>query len=144
MEKMNSRTIVRSLKKPESYAPLLAIRNAREYDAAVEKLNALVDEIGDNPKDPRYRLIDTLSILVEAYDKEHYSIPDTSGVEMLRFLMEQHGLTQGDLPEVGTQGGFMCRRGCFFANAPESESEVGHEAQGVLKTNWRCRGRGRA
>jgi HTH-type transcriptional regulator/antitoxin HigA len=104
MEKMNSRTIVRSLKKPGSYAPLLAIRNAREYDTAVEKLNALVDEIGDNPKDPRYRLIDTLSILVEAYDKEHYPIPDTSGVEMLKFLKEQHGLTQGGLPEIGTQG----------------------------------------
>jgi len=104
MEKMNSRTIVRGLKKPEFYAPLLAIRNAREYAATVEKLNALVDEIGDYPKDPRYRLIDTLSILVEAYEKEHYPIPDTSGVEMLTFLMEQHGLSQGDLPEIGSQG----------------------------------------
>ena len=85
---MNSRTIVRSLKKPEFYAPLLAICNAREYEATVEKLNALVDEIGDTPKDPRYRLIDTLSILVEAYDKEQYPIPDTSGIEMLKFLME--------------------------------------------------------
>jgi HTH-type transcriptional regulator / antitoxin HigA len=104
MEKMNSRTIVRNLKKPEFYAPLLAIRNTREYEATVEKLNALVDEIGDYPKDPRYRLIDTLSILVEAYEKEQYPIPDTSGIEMLRFLMEQHGLSQGDLPEIGSQG----------------------------------------
>ncbi len=23
---------------------------------------------------------------------------------MIRFLMEQHGLTQSDLPEIGTQG----------------------------------------
>ena len=95
---------MRTLRKPESYAPMLAIRNAREYDAAVEKLNALLDEIGDNPKDPRYRLIDTLSILVEAYDDEHYPIPDVSGLEMLKFLMEQHGLSQGDLPEIGSQG----------------------------------------
>ena len=101
---MNSRTIVRSLKKPEFNAPMLAIRNGREYEATVEKLNALVDEIGDYPKDPRYRLIDTLSILVEAYDKEHYPIPDTSGIELLKFLMEQHGLSQGDLPEIGSQG----------------------------------------
>jgi HTH-type transcriptional regulator/antitoxin HigA len=101
---MNSRTIIRSLKNPESYEPLLAIRNQREYDAAVEKVNALVDEVGDNSKDPRNRLIDTLSILIEAYDEEHYPIPDTSGVEMLKFLMEQHGLTQGDLPEIGSQG----------------------------------------
>ena len=101
---MNSRTISRSFKKPEAYAPMLAIRNVREYDAAVEKLNALVDEIGDNPKDPRYRLVETLTILVEAYDDAHYPIAETSGVEMLKFLMEQHGLTQGDLPEIGTQG----------------------------------------
>ncbi len=100
---MNSRNIVR-LKNPESYAPMLAIRNAREYDAAVEKLNALLDEIGDNPKDPRYRLIDTLSILVKAYDDEHYPIPDVSGLEMLKFLREQHGLSQGDIPEIGSQG----------------------------------------
>jgi len=101
---MNSRTISHSLKKPEAYAPMLAIRNVREYDAAVEKLNALVDEIGDNPKDPRYRLVETLTILVEAYDDAHYPIAESSGVEMLKFLMEQHGLSQGDLPEIGSQG----------------------------------------
>jgi len=101
---MNSRTIGRGLKNPESDEPQLAIRNEREYDAAVEKVNALVDEVGDNPKDPRNRLLDTLSILIEAYDQEHYPIPVTSGVEMLKFLMEQHGLTQGDLPEIGSQG----------------------------------------
>jgi HTH-type transcriptional regulator/antitoxin HigA len=104
MEKMNNRTIIGSLKKPEAYAPMLAIRNVREYGAAVEKLNALVDEIGDNPKDPRYRLVETLTILVEAYDDAHYPIAETSGVEMLKFLMEQHGLSQGDLPEIGSQG----------------------------------------
>jgi HTH-type transcriptional regulator/antitoxin HigA len=110
MDKMNSRTIMRTLKNPESYAPMLAIRNAREYDAAVEKLNALLDEIGDNPKDPRYRLIDTLSILVEAYDDEHYPIPDVSGLEMLKFLMDQHGLSQGTSPRSAVKESF--RRFC--------------------------------
>lgn len=89
---------------PAKYAPLLAIRNAREYDAAVERLNQLVDEIGDNPKDPRYRFIDTLSVLIEAYDEEHHRIPDATPIELLKFLMEQHGLSQGDLPEIGSQG----------------------------------------
>jgi HTH-type transcriptional regulator / antitoxin HigA len=101
---MKSRTITQPLRNPEKYAPLLAIRNGREYDAAVARLNDLVDEVGDNPKDPRYRFIDTLSVLIEAYDEEHHKIPDVSGVELLRFLMEQHGLSQGDLPEVGSQG----------------------------------------
>jgi HTH-type transcriptional regulator/antitoxin HigA len=101
---MKSRTITRTLKNPETYAPLLAIRNAREYDAAVAQLNDLVDEVGDNPKDRRYRFIDTLSVLIEAYDDEHHEIPDLSGAEMLKFLMEQHALSQGDLPEIGSQG----------------------------------------
>lgn len=101
---MKRRTITRTLRNPEKFAPLLAIRNVREYDAAVAQLNDLVDAVGDNPKDPRYRFIDTLSVLIQAYDEEHHKIPDASGVEMLKFLMEQHALTQGDLPEVGSQG----------------------------------------
>src|SRR5436309_2018515 len=84
--------------------PFLAIRNAREYDAAVDHLNALVDEIGDNPKDSRYRLIDTLSLLIEAYDNEQHALPEASGVDVIRLLMEQHGLSQRDLPEIGSQG----------------------------------------
>jgi HTH-type transcriptional regulator/antitoxin HigA len=101
---MKRRTVTQTLRNPEKYAPLLAIRNGREYDAAVAQLNDLVDAVGDNPKDPRYRFIDTLSLLIEAYDEEHHKIPDASGVELLKFLMEQHGLSQGDLPEVGSQG----------------------------------------
>ena len=101
---MKSRTITQTLKNPEKYAPLLAISNAREYDAAVAQLNDLVDEVGDHPNDPRYRFIETLSVLIESYDEEHHKIPDVSGIELLEFLMEQHGLSQGDLPEVGSQG----------------------------------------
>lgn len=101
---MKRRTSPRTLRNPESYAPLLAIRNRREYDAAVAQLNDLVDEVGDNPRDPRYRFIDTLSLLIEAYDEKHHQIPDATGVELLKFLMGQHGLTQGDLPEIGSQG----------------------------------------
>ena len=92
------------MKNPGSREPFLAIRTEREYDAAVERLNSLVNEVGDNPKDPRYRLIETLSVLIEAYDREHHSLPEGSSIEVIRFLMEEHGLTQKDLPEIGSQG----------------------------------------
>lgn len=101
---MKSRTITRTLKNPEAYAPLLAIHSTGEYDAAVSQLNDLVDEIGDNPRDPRYRFIETLSILIEAYDAEHHALADASGLEVLKYLMEEHGLTQSELPEIGSQG----------------------------------------
>ena len=101
---MKSRTITRTLKDPNAFAPLLAIHGAREYDTAVNQLNKLVDEIGDNPRDPRYRFIETLSVLIEAYDAEHHALADASGLEVLKYLMEQHSLTQSDLPEIGSQG----------------------------------------
>ena len=95
---MKSRTITRTLRNPDAFAPLLAIHGAREYDTAVNQLNQLVDEIGDNPRDPRYRFIETLSVLIEAYDAEHHALADASGLEVLKYLMEQHSLTQSDLP----------------------------------------------
>jgi HTH-type transcriptional regulator/antitoxin HigA len=85
-------------------APLLIVRNEREYNAAVKRLNELLDEIGDNEKHPLYSLLDTLGTLIHAYEEEHYPIHDISSAEVLRFLMEEHGLTQSDLPEVGSQG----------------------------------------
>lgn len=85
-------------------APLLSIRNEREYNAAVKRLNELLDEIGDKEKHPLYGLLDTLGILIHIYEEEHYPIPDSTGAEVLRFLMDEHGLTQSDLPEVGSQG----------------------------------------
>lgn len=85
-------------------SPLLTIRNEKEYNAAVKRLNELLDEIGTNEKHPLYSLLDTLGTLVHAYEEEHYPIPDVSAVDVLRYLMEEHDLTQSDLPEVGSQG----------------------------------------
>jgi HTH-type transcriptional regulator/antitoxin HigA len=44
--------------------PLLTIRNEREYDRAVKRLNALLDEIGTDERHPLYGLLDTLGTLL--------------------------------------------------------------------------------
>jgi HTH-type transcriptional regulator/antitoxin HigA len=88
----------------KNIAPLLVIRNEREYNAAVKRLNELLDEIGTDEKHPLYSLLDTLGTLIHAYEEEHYPIPASRGGDVLRFLMDEHGLTQSDLPEVGSQG----------------------------------------
>jgi HTH-type transcriptional regulator/antitoxin HigA len=85
-------------------SPLLSIRNEREYDLAVERLNRLLDEVGMDEEHPLYTLLDTLGTLIHAYEEEHHPIPECSGADVLRFLMEEHGLTQSDLPEIGSQG----------------------------------------
>jgi HTH-type transcriptional regulator/antitoxin HigA len=48
--------------------------------------------------------LDTLGTLIYAYEEQHHPMPQVSGAEMLRFLMEEHRLTQSELPEVGSQG----------------------------------------
>jgi HTH-type transcriptional regulator / antitoxin HigA len=88
----------------KAIAPYLTISNEQEYDAAVARLNALLDEVGDNESHPLYGLLDTLGILIEAYDNKHYPLPDCNGIDALIYLMEEHSLSQSDLPEIGSQG----------------------------------------
>ena len=84
--------------------PILTISNEREYDLAVERLDELLDEIGTEESHPLYGLLDTLGTLIHAYEDEHHPMPEISGAEMLKFFMEEHQLTQSDLPEIGSQG----------------------------------------
>lgn len=82
--------------------PLFSIRNENEYEKAIERLNTLIDEIGDNEQHPLYELLDTLGAVIHTYEEKHYPMPECSGVEMLQFLMEEHQLEPSDLPEIGT------------------------------------------
>jgi HTH-type transcriptional regulator / antitoxin HigA len=84
--------------------PILAIRDEDEYDRAIERMNQLVDEIGINEAHPLYELLDTLGTLIHAYEEQHEPLQESSGIEALQYLMEEHGLTQSELPEVGSQG----------------------------------------
>jgi len=84
--------------------PILTIRNEDEYDRAVATLNELLDEIGTDEKHPLYGLLDTLGTMIAAYEDANLELPEASGGETLAYLMEEHGLRQSDLPEVGSQG----------------------------------------
>jgi hypothetical protein len=52
----------------ESRDVSFVIRNELEFVLALRHLSALVGEVGDNLQDPRYRLIETLSTMIDAYD----------------------------------------------------------------------------
>ncbi|MDJ0597959.1 MAG: transcriptional regulator [Crocosphaera sp.] len=86
----------------QAVAPILMIRNEEEYEQAVKRLNVLIDEIGTNEEHPLYNLLETLGTLIEVYESEHYPIADCSGSEILAYLIEEHGLTVFDLPEIAT------------------------------------------
>ncbi len=103
MEKMT--TDVPELQKSWSILePLLAIQTEEDYLQSVKQLNDLIDVIGTDEQHPLYLLLDTLGILIEAYEETHVSIPNVGRVEILKYFMEEHSLTQSDLPEIGSQG----------------------------------------
>jgi len=82
------------LRKPE---------NEADYDQLVEALDELTDRIGDDESHPLMSLVDIIGDWVEVYDLEHRPMPKVSGVDVLRSVMQEHGLNQSDLPGVGTQ-----------------------------------------
>ncbi|NWA64548.1 helix-turn-helix domain-containing protein [Pseudomonas reactans] len=86
------------LTKPQSEA---------DYDALAGSLNELLDIVGEDEGHPLMGLVDIISDWIEAYDHEHWPMPVASGVDVLRFMMQEHGLTQGDLPGVGPQSAVL-------------------------------------
>ena len=80
------------------------IRDAEHYQRMVFMLEALLDEAGGNENHPAMGLVDIVGDLIEDYETEHHPMPDVTGVQALKFLMQQHGLKQTDLSEIGSQG----------------------------------------
>jgi len=87
----------------EAIAPLLTIQNEQDYDSAVIRLNALLDEVGTDESHPLYTLLDTLSIIIQSYEDKHYAIPNSNGSEVLSYLIEEHSLSASELSEIGSQ-----------------------------------------
>lgn len=83
---------------------LLKIHNEQDYDLAVGRLNSLIDEVGTDQHHSLYSLLDTLGTLIHAWEEQHHPMPRVGGGELLQFLMEEHHLTQSELPDVGSQG----------------------------------------
>ncbi|MES2585539.1 MAG: transcriptional regulator [Pseudomonadota bacterium] len=82
---------------------LSPIHSEKQYRKMVELADMLSDVIGSSKKHPLLNLFELASELIRSYDLEHFDVPDAKPQELLSFLMEQHGLKQSDLPEVGNQ-----------------------------------------
>lgn len=59
--------------------------------------------MGDNEDLPLAEVLNYLADQVKAYEDENFKIPAAAPNEVLRFLMEQHGLKQEDLGDCAPQ-----------------------------------------
>jgi len=78
-------------------------RTEEEYDRTVALLDELIDEVGEDEQHPLASLMDTLGTLVEAYEDRHFPEPAGDPISTLAFFMEQHGVQQNELPEIGSE-----------------------------------------
>jgi HTH-type transcriptional regulator / antitoxin HigA len=69
------------------------------YTDALFRLTAL-----KSPPSSEVKAIELLTLLVERYEQEHYSVPKVDPVSIVRFLIERQNLAQRDLiPQFGSE-----------------------------------------
>lgn len=81
-------------------------QNDDEYKKLANMLDQLLDIIGSNESHELMGLVDVISHMITMYDENHdEQLPKGTGIDALKFLMEQHSLEQSDLKnEIGSQG----------------------------------------
>ncbi|RUA27422.1 MAG: transcriptional regulator [Bacteroidetes bacterium] len=73
------------------------IRNEADYDAALSKIEKLMDAV---PGTPEYDLLEVLSLLVEKYEDDHYVFDLPSPIEAIKAVMEEENLSPTDLGKI--------------------------------------------
>jgi HTH-type transcriptional regulator / antitoxin HigA len=78
------------------------IHNDEELEEYTDTLFQLTAQ--ENRSSVEVEAIELLTLLIERYEQEHYSIPVADPVSVVRFLIEQQNLTQRDLiPQFGSE-----------------------------------------
>jgi len=81
-----------------------SVHTEADYAQARATLDNLLDEVGEDESHPLAEVLDYLADQVKAFEDEQFQIPLASPGEVLRFLMDQHGLKQEDLSDCAPQG----------------------------------------
>jgi HTH-type transcriptional regulator/antitoxin HigA len=76
---------------------LRPIRTKANHEAALKEIERLWGARSGTPAGDR---LDILARLIEAYEDEHYPMDPPDPIEVIKFRMEQQGLTRKDLEGV--------------------------------------------
>jgi HTH-type transcriptional regulator/antitoxin HigA len=118
METMSTVTVSHQYAALVSKTPPKVIRTEKENEAFTKVLYDL-DRRGKPLTAAEKEYAELLTLLIEDFEDRHYRIPRAKPLDVLRFLMDQHGLLQKDLVDVfGT---------------PSIVSEVLHEKRDLNK-----------
>jgi HTH-type transcriptional regulator/antitoxin HigA len=73
------------------------IRTRANHDAALARIEMLWDA---RPGTPEHDELEVLSVLVSAYEDEHWPVLPPDPVDAIKFHMEQNGFRQKDLAAI--------------------------------------------
>lgn len=86
-------------------APIFSVpHNEKDFNKLVDLLDSLIDEVGNNENHPLSSLMETIGSLIETYESQYIKEIEGNPIDTLNTLMEEHGLKQSDLSEIGSQG----------------------------------------
>jgi len=78
------------------------IHTEAEYQVALAQIEASWDAVDGSEEAEQ---LEVLSMLVEAYEKQHYPIEAPDPIEFLNYVMETRGMARKDLePYIGPRG----------------------------------------
>ena len=77
------------------------IRSNQDYETVLAEIEALFEAAPGTPDGDR---LDVLTTLVEAYEDDHFDIPEPDPIEAIAYFMESRALSRKDLePYIGSR-----------------------------------------
>lgn len=95
---MSSVTVSREYSVLLTKVPPKVIRTEKENEAYTEIVHDL-DRRSKTLTSAEKELAELLTLLIEDFEEKRYRLPRSTPLDVIRFLMEQHGLRQKDLAE---------------------------------------------
>lgn len=86
-------------------APLFNVpHDETSYQELVNVLDTVLDQGGADEHHPLASLANILGDLLAEYEEQAFTLPQPTGLDALKYLIESQGIKQSELPEIGSQG----------------------------------------
>ena len=76
----------------------------KDPNELINLFDGLIDEVGNSENHILTSLMETIGSLIETYETQNVKKIEGNPINTLKALMEEHGLKQSDLAEIGSQG----------------------------------------
>lgn len=111
------------------------IKTEEDYKATLAEVERLFDAVPDTPEGDR---LEVLTTLLEAYEKNHYSIPAPDPVEAIKYWMESRSITRQELePLMGSRARvseiFNHRRGLTLTMIRNLHDKLGIPVEALIR-----------